>query len=42
MLPGIDMEHVFVFISLSLSWTLIVITSESSLPIQTSFFGPAN
>ena len=37
MVSGIDMEHVFVFISLLLSWAFITTTSESSLPIQSSF-----
>ena len=37
MLSGIDMDHVFVTISLLLSWALITITSESSLRIQSSF-----
>ena len=37
MLSGIDIEHVFEYISLLLSWVLITITSESCLPIQASF-----
>ena len=36
-LSGIDMEHVFVSMSLLPSWALITKTSESSLPIQSSF-----
>ena len=37
MLSGIDMEYIFVSVSLLLSWALITTTSESSLPIQASF-----
>ena len=37
MLSGIDMEHVFVSISLLLSWALMTLTSESSLQMQSSF-----
>ena len=36
MLSGIDMEYIFVSVSLLLSWALTT-TSESSLPIQASF-----
>ena len=36
-LSGIDMEHVLFSISLLLSWVLKRTTSESSLPIQSSF-----
>ena len=41
MLSGIDMEHVFVSVSLLLSWALITTTSGSSLRIQSSFSWPA-
>ena len=37
MLSGIDMEHVFISKSLLPSWALITTTSESSLPIRSSF-----
>ena len=41
MLSGIDMEHVFVSMSLLPSWALITTTSEFSLPKQSSFFWQA-
>ena len=41
MLSGIDMEHVFVYMSFLPSLALITATSESSFPIQSSFSWPA-
>ena len=38
---GIDMKHVFVSVSLLISMALKRTTSESSLPVQTSFSWPA-
>ena len=37
MLSGTDTKHVFVSVSLLLSFVLLLTTSESSLPTQPSF-----